>query len=171
MKIYVAVSITNSHNPAMIKQIFDYLESRGHQVLDKHVCYPNHTEVFALITGLDLFVPGPEKVANIVRNQDFKWVEECDLFIGIFFGGSDGRGAEFEHLRLLNELKTNGQLRGREFACKKMLCIFPSEKQSRVVFGISEEEADFIDRYIFNKESEVFPLIRTYIEIFEERYK
>ncbi|OGN20549.1 MAG: hypothetical protein A3F25_02345 [Candidatus Yanofskybacteria bacterium RIFCSPHIGHO2_12_FULL_45_19b] len=174
MKFYLAVSMTSGQNPLLARSIVDWLESEGHEVLDRHVAYAMGKESmdeFCRNAKLDLTGLTEREIANKVRDQGLRWVRRCHRFIGIFFGTSDGRGMEFEHLRLLLELELNGKIEifgGAAAVCRKMLCIFPSGQKSKMVFGISDAESQYIHQEFVFGEAEVLPAIQAWLKGEEE---
>lgn len=170
MKFYLGVSMTSGQNPLLAKSIVDWLQSQGHEVLDEQVAYPVGPEsmvVFCRNSGLDLAGLNEREVANKLRDQNLRWVRRCDRFIGVFFGASDGRGMEFEHLRLLLKLELDGKIEifgGVAACCRKMLCIFPSDQQSKMVLGISDAEAAYIQQEFVFGEAEVLPVIQAWLK-------
>lgn len=157
MKVYLAVSLTNAHNPALLRQVVDHIHSLGHRVLSEHVAAPSKEESTAVLmhhAGLDpayLINMDSEAIALIIRNADFRWVEECDVFISSFFGGSDGRGAEFEHLRLLLQMSRPGNFFGRLWrniqpVCRGILGIFDRNTISRLIWAADKQEQRYYQR-------------------------
>ena len=143
MNIYLAVSMTNAHNPIFLRQVVEHIHSLGHKVLSEHVAAPNKEESTQILVrngGLDpasLATMDSEVVALLIRDTDFGWVERCDAFIALFFGGSVGRGAEFEHLGLLLELKT----RPRDLSMSRFTRIYDGGPNCRGILGVFDKEA------------------------------
>ena len=175
MKFYLAMSMTSGQNPLLARSIVGWLESERHEVLNRHVAYPMGKESmdeFCRNARLDLTGLSERQVTNKVRDQYLRWVRRCDRFIGIFFGTSDGREMEFEHLRLLLELELNGKIEilgGAAANCRKILCIFPSGQQSKMVFGISDAERQYIQQEFVFGEAEVLPVIQAWLKGEKER--
>lgn len=167
MNIYLAVSITNSHNPVLLKQVVDHLHDNGHRVLSEHVAAPNKVESTKVLATNAGFFPefletlDAEDVALLIRSSDFDWVERCDAFIALFFGGSDGRGAEFEHLRLLMELKRNQMLGGsgrgdllyKKLQCQGILGLFDKKHCSRLIWASNLKERAYYWRVFVDPNS------------------
>lgn len=153
MEVYLAVNMTNSHSPVLLEKVIDHIRRLGHKVLNEHVAASTRKDGAKILVRnagwdlKDLTILNKERLAILIRKNDFKWVRECRAFIGLFFGGSDGRGAEFEHLRLLMELERTG--RGNLLyapRCQGILGIFDRRAYSGPIWAADNCEKDFYKR-------------------------
>ena len=181
MKVYLACSITNNHDPVLLRKVVDAIQAQGHRVLSEHVAAPSKEESTAILfqnADLEtsaLKVLNPEQVALIIRDTDFRWIEECDAFIALFFGGSDGRGAEYEHIRYLLELRIRYPeigvcLRG-ECNCRGILGIFDKNSISRLIWAANHREREYYRRVLVdpNNIEEVLAQVTEFLFAMEKK--
>lgn len=164
MKIYLACTVTEGQDLEINKQIVDYLHSKGHKVLDEHVAYENHREVFQKNAGVSFDGKPQHEIENIIRDQDFRWLEETEAFIGFYFDPSFGTAIEFEHLRFLIKLSRTGRLVEPITEPKLFLCVFLRDgKRSAMIHGIDLPESSYIKKLLVSNKSEVFDAIRRWL--------
>jgi len=83
MRIYFGFTVAGDRSSINIaRRVVELLESRGHEVLTRHLVDDNAWELDRLIT--------PQQVYE----RDMKWLEQCDLFIAEVSGSSFGLGFE-----------------------------------------------------------------------------
>ncbi len=87
MRIYFGFTVAGDRSSIDIaRRVVELLESRGHEVLTRHLVDDNAWELDRLIT--------PQQVYE----RDMKWLEQCDLFIAEVSGSSFGLGYETGYL-------------------------------------------------------------------------
>lgn len=164
MKVYLACTVTEGQDLEINKQIVDYLHSRGHKVLDEHVAYENHREVFQKNAEVSFAGKPQHEIENIIRDQDFKWLEEAEVFIGLYYELSFGTAIEFEHLRFLIKLSRTDRLVEPIIEPKLFLCIFLRDgKRSAMIHGIDCAESSYITKLLVSSKSEALDVIRRWL--------
>lgn len=87
MKIYFGFTVAGDRSSLDIARgVVELLESKGHEVLTRHLVSDNAWEQDRLIT--------PQQVYE----RDIKWLEQCDLLIAEVSGSSFGLGFETGYL-------------------------------------------------------------------------
>ena len=87
MKIYFGFTVAGDRSSLDIaRRVVELLESKGHEVLTRHLVSDNAWEQDRLIT--------PQQVYE----RDMKWLEQCDLLITEVSGSSFGLGFETGYL-------------------------------------------------------------------------
>jgi|GEM_PF-3498926 len=100
MKGYFALSIACGHDWSLAKELVEYIESLGHEILDRHVIFPTNKqrlEHFSKNSGIQDVNP------FTVREQDLKWVRESEFMIVEYTNGSWGGGIEFDQATALRQ--------------------------------------------------------------------
>ena len=87
LRIYFGFTVAGDRSSIDIaRRVVELLESRGHEVLTRHLVDDNAWELDRLIT--------PQQVYE----RDMRWLEQCDLFIAEVSGSSFGLGFEAGYL-------------------------------------------------------------------------
>lgn len=87
MRIYFGFTVAGDRSSLDIARwVVELLESKGHEVLTRHLVSDNAWEQDRLIT--------PQQVYE----RDMRWLEQCDIFIAEVSGSSFGLGFETGYL-------------------------------------------------------------------------
>lgn len=87
MKIYFGFTVAGDRSSVDVaREVVDWLEAMGHQVLTRHLVSDNAWDA-------DRSIP-----ATAIYQRDMNWLNECDLFIAEVSGSSFGLGFETGYL-------------------------------------------------------------------------
>lgn len=167
MKMYVACSLTESHDREVVRTIVEYLQNQGYEVLDEHVGHADYRARFAENTGISLDDKTQDQKELIIRDTDLAWVREAEGFIGLFFSASVGASIEFEHRRLLLDLQHKGLLQIPLVSSKLFLCVFLKDaKRSALLHGLNPIERRVIKQEYIDKKEDALEIVKRHLAFY-----